>query len=67
MLTSQVVICPNIYIMDIPKRQSFIGRKAVVRSILIFLLVSSCWGYRVFNPSSPAILCTAWQKWKYQP
>ncbi|KRY09234.1 hypothetical protein T12_4610 [Trichinella patagoniensis] len=36
------------------------GRKAVARSILIFLLVSSCWRYRVFNPSSPTFLCTAW-------
>ncbi|KRZ92326.1 Retrovirus-related Pol polyprotein from transposon [Trichinella sp. T8] len=34
----------------------FTWRKAVARSILIFLPVFSCWGYRVFNPSSPAFL-----------
>ncbi|KRX35333.1 hypothetical protein T05_6235, partial [Trichinella murrelli] len=35
----------------------------VARSILIFLLVPSSVRYRVFSPSSPTFLCTAWQKW----
>ncbi|KRY28463.1 hypothetical protein T01_418 [Trichinella spiralis] len=38
------------------------GRKAVARSILIFLLVPSSVRYRVFSPSSSTFLCTAWQK-----
>ncbi|XP_003370387.1 conserved hypothetical protein, partial [Trichinella spiralis] len=39
------------------------GRKAVAKSILIFLLVSSSWRCRVFNPSSLTFLYTAWRTW----
>ncbi|KRX34774.1 hypothetical protein T05_13632, partial [Trichinella murrelli] len=89
-LTFQVVIGSDIYIMYIPKRQSVIhscrkywnkaanvpvvpasssltpvstcgtGRKAVARSILIFLFVCSSVLYLVFSPRLPTFVCTAW-------